>query len=532
MKLQRRFYAITSEESDKLLSMYNRGDWKDLKNFTESKENIIFKTFKVISKKFLENEEKIDTREEFEYIIEMEEKNPEVYFSKGLCYYILNRIFDAEEEFQKSKEIAMSNYMLGELSKISKSESISFYQKAADMGLKQAFVSIGILYFDKKEYDNALKTFLKIPEYDEAQYHLGELYLKGLGVTKNPQKALDYFKQSSMQGNPKALFEMAKMMIKSNNKHGIEILKESAKRMNPNAIYYLANLYIQGENVEKNESKGIELLKRATELGQPEALFELGKRYHKGIGIEKDVNLAIQILTEAINKGMLPANVYLAKIYLAGFDVLQDLKKGFELIKEAADENYSDAQYELAMLYLEGEGCKEDDQLAYEYFEKAGKAGHPEANFYLGKYYEKIPEFYQTAIDCYNKAAVHGKLKAFETLASHYEMGDIVEKNDELAFKYLCLGAQAGDDISQFHLGINFLKGIGTQKNPEQAILWLKKSAEQNLHQAQATLGVIYLNGIEVDIDKEIGVEWLKKAANNQNKDAQLILGEMGIKFY
>jgi hypothetical protein len=66
------------------------------------------------------------------------------------------------------------------------------------------------------DYPNALKLLVPLAERGEAcaELRLGYMYQGGQGVEKDPEKALDFFKQAAAQGNNEAKAQAA-MLEKS-----------------------------------------------------------------------------------------------------------------------------------------------------------------------------------------------------------------------------------------------------------------------------------------------------------------------------
>jgi tetratricopeptide (TPR) repeat protein len=58
-------------------------------------------------------------------------------------------------------------------------------------------------YYGKKEYDKALPLFKQTAEQNnvDAQNYLGVIYLCGLGVVKDNQKAVEWYRKAAEQGN-------------------------------------------------------------------------------------------------------------------------------------------------------------------------------------------------------------------------------------------------------------------------------------------------------------------------------------------
>ncbi len=101
-------------------------------------------------------------------------------------------------------------------------------------------------YFGKEvpvDYNKARSYFMKSAENEEfapAQFNLGIIYLNGQGVTKNVQKAIDYF------------------MLASDQNYG-------------NAQFQIGNLYFNGEEIPKNLDRALSFYKSACNNGHQDA---------------------------------------------------------------------------------------------------------------------------------------------------------------------------------------------------------------------------------------------------------------------
>lgn len=95
-----------------------------------------------------------------------------------------------------------------------------------------------------------------------AQFSLGFLYLKGLGVQQSFLDAAYWYNKSAAQGNI-------------------------------NALTGLSALYYSGNGVAKNYSEATRLSRMAAERGNATAQFNMGLTYERGIGVQKDMNEAL-----------------------------------------------------------------------------------------------------------------------------------------------------------------------------------------------------------------------------------------------
>lgn len=99
-------------------------------------------------------------------------------------------------------------------------------------------------------------------------YALGVVFDLGCGITKDSQKAVDFFSRSAELGSTRAMNS-------------------------------LAVCYRNGEGIEKNVSKSFQLYQKASELGNSFAMNNLGVSYENGEGVEKKPKKGNQILSKS-----------------------------------------------------------------------------------------------------------------------------------------------------------------------------------------------------------------------------------------
>jgi len=79
----------------------------------------------------------------------------------------------------------------------------------------------GVVAYKKGDYHKALKEFQQAINEDDsilANYFIGILYLKGLGTTKNLDKAEIYLKKASQKGNIRAQCALAEVYLEKKEK--------------------------------------------------------------------------------------------------------------------------------------------------------------------------------------------------------------------------------------------------------------------------------------------------------------------------
>ncbi len=175
---------------------------------------------------------------------------------------------------------------------------------------------------------------------------LGELYANGLGVPKDDQKAVDWYRLAAARGDANAMFALAMFAINGragprDRELGAKWLAAAAKLGHPEAAYDLALLYVEGQLFPQDFKQAAALLRVAADAGSADAQYALGTFYKDGRGVPKDMHEAATLW---------------AKAALAG---------------------NSDAEVEYAIALYNGDGVNRDEDAAAQIFFTAAKLGSP-----------------------------------------------------------------------------------------------------------------------------------------------------------
>ena len=211
---------------------------------------------------------------------------------------------------------------------------------------------VGMRFFRNKQYKEAvpyLQTAAKAGS-GVAQATLGEMYEKGLGVSKNYEIAMNMYKRA----------------------------EESHE---PAGVAGIGGLYEKGLGVPKDAAKAFSYYKRAADMGSAWAEYLTGLAYMTGKGTEKNVEEGVNYLERSTTAGY--GNEYLGMMYYYGEDVPQDYKKAMSWYTQGNVEAYTPAsRFLMAEMYYEGKGTPVNfakslqllDQLRKEEFEGAADA--------------------------------------------------------------------------------------------------------------------------------------------------------------
>ena len=183
------------------------------------------------------------------------------------------------------------------------------------------------LLYGQKNYTEALIILrdLDAKNDPEAQCMLGVMYLEGIGLRKDIDKAYEY-------------------------------LNKAATAENPEAMYRLGRLLERGEVQESDNRK-------------------------------KDIEKAIEYYQKAAIAGDLNALTDLAFLLENGKYVDKDVKEAHKLLRLAAKKNFPRAMNNLGIMLFNNvisEGIDSNDRKAFEYFMRAADQGYPKAFTNLG----------------------------------------------------------------------------------------------------------------------------------------------------
>ena len=120
---------------------------------------------------------------------------------------------------------------------------------------------------------------------------------------------------------------------------------------------------------------------------------------------------------------------------------------------------------------------------------------------------------YQTAIECYEKAADKNHTPSMNKLGTMYYEGNGVKQDYEKAFEWFFKAAEAGDRDAMSHIAGMYRSGQGTKKNFDKAIYWYKEAAKAGDMDADANI---------IAIQQETAAPQQKFVTNVNNDDIEV----------
>lgn len=230
-------------------------------------------------------------------------------------------------------------------------------------------------YGNEKDYKKALEICIKEHErshYPKATYMLANIYLHGIGVDVDLEKAIRLFKEAADKNHPNSIYELARIIDDSDDKESHKLAFELfEKAANLGSVYALAlvtEAYYNGERegVKYDEEKAFNYARKGFLLGSISCSITYASCIYQGHGVKPNKELAKELLIEMANEGIYQAATALALLLEA--DHFEDKDLIFRLLAKAT--SMGD---EAAVIYLNDVYNNKNYGTSQEY-EKAIKA--------------------------------------------------------------------------------------------------------------------------------------------------------------
>jgi len=144
--------------------------------------------------------------------------------------------------------------------------------------------------YRSKDYSTALGIWeqLALQNDDQAMTNLGLMYLKGEGVTKDFQKAQEYFLEGAKLDNDSANYNLALMYqsaigVPEDIEKALYYFRKATAKNHQNANFRLALLLLKDRTNLETVKEGFDCMLSAALDGHPVALTQMG-------GVDKPVN--------------------------------------------------------------------------------------------------------------------------------------------------------------------------------------------------------------------------------------------------
>ena len=283
-------------------------------------------------------------------------------------------------------------------------KAVSLFTKSAEQDNPYAAYTLGNIYSEEDKetadtwYLKAHEGFVKVIEEnkdnpnDSILYNLGNMNLKGLGVEKNLDAAIDYFTKSADSGNEFAQYQLGSLYYKGedivqNANLAMQYLTLSADQGNQFAQYTLGTIYQKGDIAETDIDKAIFFFELSADQDNQFAQYQLGRIYYSEEYGQKDIYKALINFNNSAEQGNEFAQYQLGLIYYKGDDIEQNAELAMQYLTLSAEQDNQFAQYQLGMIYLKGDIADKDINKVISFFEASADQDNQFAQYQLGKLY-------------------------------------------------------------------------------------------------------------------------------------------------
>ena len=171
----------------------------------------------------------------------------------------------------------------------------------------EANFNAGVAAYKQGDYATVVRELRPLAKQGDAnaQYKLGFMYDKGLGVPQDYARAVEWYRKAAEQGVA-------------------------------GAQYNLGVMYYNGQGVPQDYAKAVEWYRKATEQGYADAQYNLGVMYDHGRGVPQDDAEAVGWYRKAAEQGYAKAQFNLGNMYITGLGVPLDYAQAHMWLNLAA----------------------------------------------------------------------------------------------------------------------------------------------------------------------------------------------------
>ncbi|MGE5088990.1 MAG: toll/interleukin-1 receptor domain-containing protein [Candidatus Levyibacteriota bacterium] len=229
-----------------------------------------------------------------------------------------------------------------------------------------------------------------------AAYYLARMYRDGLGVHRDPARALAWAEEGAARGNALAqnmagLLEDSGAGGRRDDKAALASYLAAADAGLAWGAFNAGYFYESGRGLaQPDASRAFEYYRRAADDGNAAAGNAIGDLFRTGRGVPQDLDRAIQWYRWAADRGNAAANLSLGYLYANGQGVPQDDARAVELYRHAARQSLPGALNNLGYMYEYGRGVPIDLDRAASYYRRAVEGGDKAALSNLARVLDRI----------------------------------------------------------------------------------------------------------------------------------------------
>ena len=358
----------------------------------------------------------------------------------------------------------------------------------------------------------------------EAMCSLGNAYLAGTDLDKDPEKAAYWFMKAADEGESVSMFNLGLMYAK-----GFGVERDFEK-----AADWMRKAKEAGDEdaagLESQFEQNAEIMRKA-EAGDPKEQAMLGVLFQNmgesnmlnKAGPERDYSDSLYWSWKAAKAGEPIAMNNLGVLYSKGQGTAQNYEEAFHWYCEAAERGFDIAMSNVAYYYVYGKGVDIDLDKSVEWFKKAIAAGWEDGNGDLPRTAKIAGIMHKAkAGDLEAQADYADELRGIGLALEQF--GGDPQKAYEESLVWAKRAVDANIPKGMRVLGMTYLFGRGVEKEPEKGLALLNKGSELNDTDCMVTLAQAYLNGDGVERDLDHARDLLTRAKDLGNQNAEELL--------
>lgn len=221
----------------------------------------------------------------------------------------------------------------------------------------------------------------------DAQYILGHLYQKALGVERDMTKAIEYYVSAAAAGQSNAQFALGELAytgeaVQQDWDRAAEWFNLASAGGHMLAKTRLGFMYAEGQSVPKDPQRAAFMFEEAAKAGVPAAQYHLALLYLDGSGRRKDFDIAADWFRQAAENGDADSMYNLALLLESGrLKDGEDLAGTVRWMRAAAEKGIVPAKVSMGLLAYNGRGMTRAEGEAMQWFRAAAQDGDPEGMF-------------------------------------------------------------------------------------------------------------------------------------------------------
>ncbi len=374
-------------------------------------------------------------------------------------------------------------------------DSVAVFATSGKPGISaDSYYRTGLDLERKGEFETAVKYYESAVRggSTQAMVRLGDMYVKGNGVTSDLNKAYTLFNQACDKKDPDGVAGFGDIYKEIKDyKNALACYQAAAEYGSIAALNKLGGLYYYGYGVTKDYTTALKYFKQAADKGNPDAVRNIGLLYEMGEGVKMNYDTAFSYFSRAETAGLYRAAVDIARLYKNGN---KDYKTALSYYEKAVKSGYVPAMVMMGNMYLSGKDIlKQDTAMAKKYYAMAAQKGNAEALDNLGVIAESEKD-YKNAAGLYQSAANKNNASGLYHLACCYDQGMGTVRDNKTAAAYFQKAAELGNAEAMNIVGCMYANGNGVNRDPAKAREWLKRSADAGNKKAAENLAVLDRN--------------------------------------